>query len=201
MRAGRILAIAIAMLMVVPTVSGAVVEQDSERFYMRWVDDNPDDTGCGSNRFLSTRAGEDIVCSGLLLPQGIEYTFPAEDLEPFTLDSGGQIAGHFDLQPGSGLTYGVGTGEITVEVTALFDDDYIPVTLGSHTETLTLTPATEDASVDFTFDVADDLDGEEVTALDFTFILDGAAVVPFDYGLSGASYLDVPMLVDSPDQS
>ncbi len=187
-------------------VAFAPVSKSSTTFYLRR-------DACGGsdpqNTRLSTTAGNPdggdncgfIGGSGVVdgaseMEFSTDYTTTLGDGIPLILDSSRAITGVLDVENDV-----AGAGVMTVDFALTADYQGQGPTVGTDTETLTLTPTQSEYQVPFTIGPAGSLDKQELEGLDLHVYMHGPYAGSGYTGLSGRSHFTVPTYTASPQRS
>lgn len=193
----------------VPVAGRAVfapVAQSSTKFFLRR-------DACGGsdpqNTELSTKAGNPdggdncgfvggsgVVNGASEMLFSTDYTTTLGDGTPLILDSSRAINGVLDVENDV-----AGAGVMTIDFVLTADYQGQGPTVGTDTETLTITPTQSEYQVPFTIGPDSSLDKQELEGLDLHVYMHGPFADSGYTGLSGRSYFTVPTYTASPQRS
>jgi len=162
--------------------------------------------GCGTsndNPHLSVTAGNPdsgdgcgfllgIVGATATVDHSFTTDFPTQDGMPVTFNASKPVSGVLLLQNENVNNEGVAAGQVTVTLTfeALVQGN--GVSIGSVTETVTVTPPTASYPIPFSVIPNTALNRKDVSGIDLNVAISGPYVASGFIGMSGHSYVNVP---------
>lgn len=202
----RFLALLIATLMVVAggTVAGEPqYEQAEQTLYAEWV-------GCGAGAELFLTVVQPTTFNGCGTIGGAPLntvnnvqgspalrTFPTRtgDGVPVLLDATEQLTGEASVYSWTGAT-GAGVGAVIVEATVHGRVDNQTVTFGTAEETFVATPTEDHLTLDFAFDIDEELNLGSLTSLTLDLNIWGAFADAGIVATGGLTSVTVPILIE-----
>lgn len=203
MRTTLITPVLLSAVLLTLAAGGAPVE-DQEQFFLRGE-------GCGATEdpYLSTMSGDDGLdgCGGIGgLPfneifnaAGVDVStdFTTRDGVPVVVDATRNLTGQVQAEQWVGNTVSAGQVVVEVEISGLQEGSSVRVTLGTFTDEAIVTPLDGDGIVfEFDLDIPDNVSTTPFRQLTVNVVVRGVNQNNSNLGLSGDSYIDLPILVE-----